>query len=177
MCLPVMLNYAGIFDGGLQSWGNIFYKHLAFLLSHKWEMSIPMQWVGGSVPCHFLCYILLFNEFMGLAPQFDTMLCLLHQWIWWPHNNAQSGAILYISSRQEDSFWETGCKSGLLKNWEQTSVNNLAGRSLFLLCWMEGNPPLWQDKVCSTEKDVPQAQCVRAWREGNHNARPEHPGK
>ena len=177
MYLPVMFNYAGIFDGGLQSWGNIFYKHLAFLLSHKWEMSIPMQWVGGSVPCHFLCYILLFNEFMGLAPQFDTMLCLLHQWIWWPHNNAQSGAILYISSRQ---------RRFLLGNWLQVrfirklrtdfSQQFSCEISIFIMS-MEGNPPLGQDKVCSTEKDVPQAQCVRAWREGNHNARAEHPGK
>ena len=44
---------------------------------------------------------------------------------------------------------------------EHTSVNNVAVRSLISLCRIEGvNPPLGQDKACSTEKDVPQAQCV-----------------
>ena len=94
------------------------------------------------------------------------------------YNNAQPGTILYISSRQGRL---------LLGNWLQLRFimklrTNFSQQfsckvSIFILLWMEGNTPLGQDKVCSTEKDVPQTQSVGAWREGNHNARPEHPGK
>ena len=55
---------------------------------------------------------------------------------------------------------ETGCNSGLVATCEHTSVNDVAVRSLILLCQIEGNPPLGHDKACSTAKDVPQAQCV-----------------
>ena len=42
----------------------------------------------------------------------------------------------------ENSSGETGCNSGSVAPCEQTSVSNLAVRSLILLCLMEGNPPL-----------------------------------
>ena len=51
---------------------------------------------------------------------------------------------------------------------EHTSVNNVALRSLIILCQIEGYPPLGQGKACSTEKGVPQAQCIGV--RTNHNA-------
>ena len=60
------------------------------------------------------------------------------------------------------SSCETDCNSGSVATCEHTSVNNVAVRSLISLCRIEGNPPLGQDKACSTEKDAPQAQCVGA---------------
>ena len=61
---------------------------------------------------------------------------------------------------REKSSCETGCNSGSVATCEHTLVNNLAVRSLISLYRIEGNPPLGQDKACSMEKDVPQAQCV-----------------
>ena len=59
---------------------------------------------------------------------------------------------------KENSSGETGCNSGSVATCYQTSVNSLAVRSRISLCLMEGNPPLGQDRACSTEKDDPQAQ-------------------
>ena len=61
---------------------------------------------------------------------------------------------------KENSSEETGCKSGLVATCKQISVNSFAVRSLISLCRIEDNPPLEQDRACSTEKDVPQAQYV-----------------
>ena len=52
------------------------------------------------------------------------------------------------------SSCETGCNSGSVAACEYTSVNNVAVSSLISLCRIEGNPPLGQDKACSTEKDA-----------------------
>ena len=47
----------------------------------------------------------------------------------------------------ENSSGETGCNSGSVATCEQTSVSNLAVRSLISLCLMEGNPSLGQDRA------------------------------
>ena len=78
------------------------------------------------------------------------------------HNNVQPGTIRTLAVDREKSTCETGCNSGSVATCEHTSVNNVAVRSLISLCQIEGNPPLGHDKACSTEKDVPQEQCVGA---------------
>ena len=40
----------------------------------------------------------------------------------------------------------------------QTSERRLAVRSQISLCLIEGNPPFWQERACSTENCVPQSQ-------------------
>ena len=62
---------------------------------------------------------------------------------------------------REKSFCETGCNSGSVDTCEHTSVNNInvAIRSLISLCRIEGNPPLGQDKACSTKKCSTSTVC------------------
>ena len=94
------------------------------------------------------------------------------------YNNAQPGAILYISSRQGRLLLGNWLQLRFIRKLRTNFSQQFSCKiSIFILSRMEGNTPLGQDKVFSTEKDVPQAQSVGAWREGNHNARPEHPGK
>ena len=51
-----------------------------------------------------------------------------------------------------------GCRVGSTHTSWHTSVNKFAVRSLISLWRTIGNPPLGQDKACSTEKLAPQAQ-------------------
>ena len=58
----------------------------------------------------------------------------------------------------------SSCRSGSTRTSLQTSVRRLAVKSLISLWRIEGNPPLGQERACSTEKEAPQTQCegVRA---------------
>ena len=49
-----------------------------------------------------------------------------------------------------------GCNSGSIRTSLQTSVRRLAVRSLISLCLIEGEPPLGQERACSTENLAPQ---------------------
>ena len=53
-----------------------------------------------------------------------------------------------------------GCSVGSMDTLLQTSEMRLAVRSLISLCRMVGNPPLGQDRACSTEKLVPHVPVV-----------------
>ena len=57
-----------------------------------------------------------------------------------------------------------GCSVGSIQTSLQTSDNQLPTVSRTSLCRMEGKPPLGQDRECSTEKCVPQAQLVGVFR-------------
>ena len=57
---------------------------------------------------------------------------------------------------------------------EHTSVNNVAVRSLISLCRIEGNPPLGQDKACSTETIFHKHSVWEREAEASHNAGQGH---
>ena len=71
---------------------------------------------------------------------------------------------------REKSSCETGCNSGSVATCELTSVNNVAVRSLISLSRIEGNPPLGQDKACSTEKMFRKHSVWECEVEASHNA-------
>ena len=51
----------------------------------------------------------------------------------------------------------TGCRPGSMHTSWHTSVSRVAVRLRISLCLIKGNPPLAQDRACSTENLLPQA--------------------
>ena len=69
-----------------------------------------------------------------------------------------------LEERVDSTSPVSSCRSGSTRTSLQTSVRRFAVKSLILLWRIEGNPPLEQERACSTEKEAPQTQCegVRA---------------
>ena len=59
-----------------------------------------------------------------------------------------------------------GCKYGSIQKSLHTSDKRLAARSLISLLFIDGKPPLGQDKTCSTENWVPHSHSMEM-REGS----------
>ena len=55
-------------------------------------------------------------------------------------------------------LFDTGCNPGSIHTSWHTSVSKVAVRLRISLCLIEGNPPLAQDRACSTENLLPQVQ-------------------
>ena len=83
-------------------------------------------------------------------------------------SNVQSGSILRDDSSTSESFTCDWLKSWFYMQISlHTSDNQPPIVSHTSLCRMDGNPPLGQERECSTEKSVPQAQLVGHF-EGSH---------